>query len=161
MADCTWKRIFENAADGSTVYGSLDDLVQAVKAGADVQIRYYRSAGLAGFRRVEWHRTSHAVTIADADRGGRSIVSCAFTEIPDTDLVAGAGRRFVQPFAAEWQVFNTTGSRHTVKFNHQTSSVIDEFSDSLGIAWYVRCYYQRPWWSQVVGLVFERVAQRR
>lgn len=153
MADCTWKNIYENAADGSTVSGSLSDLVKAVKAGADVQVRYIRSSGVAGIRQVEWHRTSLSATVAEAASGGTSIVSCIFVDIPDTQLAAGAGRQFLQPFATEWQVFNTTGERQTVKFNQQTSTLISNNSDNLGIAWYVRCYQTPNWWDQM----FKRV----
>jgi hypothetical protein len=141
--------VFENAADGTTVSGSLGDLVKAVKAGADVQVRYIRSASVPGIRQVEWHRTSLSSTVAEAATGGTSIVSCLFVDIPDTQLAGGVGRQFIQPFATEWQVFNTTGARQTVKFNHQTSTVISNDSDNLGIAWYVRCYQKPNWWDQV------------
>lgn len=149
MADCTWRKVYENAADGSRVSGSLSELVKAVKAGADVQIRYFRSSGVAGIQYVEWHRTSSSATIAGAASGGTSIVSCIFVDIPDTQLAGGSGRHFIQPFATEWQVFNTTGVRQTVKFNHQTSAVISDNLDNLGVAWYVRCDQQPNWWDQV------------
>src|SRR5688572_5718023 len=112
LADCVWKRIYEHDSNGSGTFGTVNDLVKAVKAGADVQVRYYRNAGVPGFRRVEWHRTALSTTIADTNLGGTPIVSCAFTDIPDTDLVAATGRQFRQPFAIEWTLFNTTGVRH-------------------------------------------------
>jgi hypothetical protein len=150
MADCDWEKVYEHAADGSAVSGSLLSLIIAVKLGADVQIRYFRP-GVRRIRRVEWHRTCSSVTIAEAEGGllggGRHIVSCAFTDIPDTRLDAGTGRTFIQePYATEWQLFNTTGMRHMVKFDAQTSAVIADSQDNLGIAWYVRCYRTPSFW---------------
>jgi hypothetical protein len=143
MADCAWQRIYEHDAAGNAVSGSLLNLIIFVKLGADVQIRYFRPGG-ERIRRFEWRRTTPYVTIAEAEGGllggGRHIVSCAFTDIPDTAFDASVGRTFVKPFAIEWQAFNTTGARHTVKFDQQTSAVINESHDELGITWYARCF---------------------
>ena len=48
MAGCEWKRVFEHAADGSVIYGSLADLIKAVKAGADATGPARPGAGIRG-----------------------------------------------------------------------------------------------------------------
>ncbi len=138
MADCTWKTIYQHDSNGNPVSGSITALVRAVQRGADVQVRYYRPSGLAGVQPIEWHRTASSATIAKL-QSGRFIVSCAFVDIPDSNLDS-SGRTFSQPFATEWQVFNTTGMRHVVKLNHVTQAVMAQATDHLGITWYVRCY---------------------
>ncbi len=60
------------------------------------------------------------------------------TDIPDTRLDLAAGRRFDQPFAFEWQAFNTTGVRHLVKFDLRTLNVESDETDALGVTWYAR-----------------------
>lgn len=153
MADCIWKIVYQHTADGSRTSGNLNDLVKAVKAGADVQVRYYRSSAISGIDYIEWHRACAAVTLAEADVTGLPIVSCAITDIPDTDFGQGSGRTFNQPYAFEWQVYNTTGRRHTVKFTRTSLDVASDVTDSLGVTWYVRGYKKPTWWDQLIARV--------
>ena len=137
MSDsCNWRKVYEHRADGSRFSGNLNDLVDAVKSGADVQIRYFFSTPFP--LQGEWHRTCSSVTYVEHEDEGRPIVSCMITDIPDTQADLTRGRTFAKPFAFEWQAYNTSGHRHVVKFNHQTRAVISENSDTRQIAWYVR-----------------------
>lgn len=136
---CRWRKVYENRADGTTFSGDLGDFVDAIKSGADVQIRYFfhSPSPLQG----EWHRTCSSVTfVEDEDSGGAGpqIVSCMVTDISDTQVDLTQGRVFARPPAFEWQAYNTSGVRHSLKFDRKTLNVESDTSDNLQIAWYVR-----------------------
>ena len=136
MADgCKWRQVYENNPDGTRFSGNLNDLLRAVRAAADVHIKYRRPTE-DGF--IEWHRTAMHTSI---NPGGTRppVVSCAFIDVPDTTNDA-AGRRFItDPYALEWVIFNTSGVRHTSKFDARTRAIIGSpVADRLQIAWYVR-----------------------
>ncbi len=152
MADsCTWRKVYQHNASGVGVAGSLTDLVRAIKGGADVQIRYYRSSALREFINVEWHRTCLHVSIANASASTStdSIVSCTIIDIPDTNIDF-TGRTFSNPFAVEWQIFSTTGKRQHVTFDYVTRQVQSDEPDNIGIAWYIRGYDDDAWWRQLL-----------
>jgi hypothetical protein len=134
--DCSWRKVYEHRADGTRFSGDLDDLVDAVKAGADVQIRYFFSTPFP--MQGEWRRTCSSVTYVEHEDEGGPIVSCLITDIPDTQADLTRGRTFAEPFAVEWQAYNTSGTRHVVKFNHRTRDVESDSIDNRQIAWYVR-----------------------
>lgn len=131
---CGWQQVYEHDENGIAVGGDINALAAAVRAGADVKVAYTRSAGAAV---LEWFRTCFSPTTSD-DGGGEPVVSCSIVDIPDSDTDLGSGRRFVEPYALEWQAYNTTGRRHSVKFDAQSHGVLDDGFDSLGMAWYVR-----------------------
>lgn len=131
---CGWQRVYEHDENGIAVAGDIGALADAVRAGADVKIAYIRPAGASV---IEWFRTcfSQATT---SDGGGEPVVSCMVTDIPDSDTDLGSGRRFLEPYALEWQAYNTTGRRHQVKFDAQSHGVLEDGFDTLGLAWFIR-----------------------
>jgi hypothetical protein len=138
-----WRKVYEHRADGTRVSGSLTDLANAIRYGADVQVRYFFSG--PGDLRGEWHRTCFSTTFVEPRGGGGTpIVSCMVTDIPDTQVDFPTGRIFAKPFAFEWQAYNTSGERHVVKFDHQSREVVSETIDRRQIAWYVRGARGRP-----------------
>jgi hypothetical protein len=134
-----WRKVYEHEADGTPLSGVLDDLVNAIKSGGvDVQIGYaFRTPTLAGEWRGEWRRTCSSVTYAENRELGVRVVSCMFTDIPDTQL-SPSGRSFPFPIAFEWHSYNTTGQRWVIKFDAQTSTLSGYTANNLRIAWYVR-----------------------
>lgn len=128
--DCIWKLVYRHDENGAPIRGSLNDLVNAIRSGADVQIRYFRQS-------VEWHRRCLSVSING--RLPNAIVAAVITDIPDTEFQAGVGRTFSAPPAYEWQIFNTSGRRETIKFDKKNSDAQNR-SDSIGITWYARGY---------------------
>jgi hypothetical protein len=116
--------------------------VIAVHGGADVQVRYPLFDERVG--RTVWRRTAHHVSVGQESAAGVPVVSCTFVGIPDTNYDLVDGRKFDEdPFAFEWQTFNTTGVRDRVKFEQSTRTVIQHVVDRQQIAWYVRDY-RRP-----------------
>lgn len=133
---CGWQLVYEHDDVGTALSGSLSTLVDAVRAGADVKVAYTRPAETGP---VEWFRNCGAASIARLRDGETPVVSCLLTDIPDSDLDPSAGRHFIDdPFAVEWQAYNTTGSRHVVTFDAQTHSVVDNERNNLPLGWYVR-----------------------
>jgi hypothetical protein len=133
-----WRKVYENRADGTAFSGDIDDLVDAIEAGADVKVRYFFSSfPIQG----QWTRTCSSVTFAeDEDSGsaGPRVVSCMVTDIPDTQVDLSQGRRFETPPAVEWQAFNTTGQRQTLEFDQQTGQLVSDTTTNLQMAWFVR-----------------------
>jgi hypothetical protein len=132
---CGWQLVYEHDDVGTALSGSLSALVDAVRAGADVKVAYTRSAETGA---VEWFRNCGAATIARLRDGETPVVSCLLTDIPDSDLDPSWGRHFIDPFALEWQAYNTTGRRHVVKFDAQTHGVQADDMDNLPLGWYIR-----------------------
>ncbi|MBA2518919.1 MAG: hypothetical protein H0V24_04590 [Chloroflexia bacterium] len=129
---CGWQRVYDHQDDGTALSGSLTALVDAVRAGADVKVAYTRAG------EVEWFRACSSATIARLGDGETPVVSCLLTDIPDSELDGSFGRFFAEPFALEWQAYNTTGQRHVVKFDAQTHGVLQNDMDSLPVGWYIR-----------------------
>jgi hypothetical protein len=138
MSDgCSWVKVYENRADGSVFSGNLGDLVEAIRSGADVQIGYFFAG--PGLFDGEWRRTCSSVTyVKEEDSGVPTIVSCMITDIPDTQVDLNNGRTFAEPFAYEWQAYNTTGVRQVLKFNQLTGQLISDQTDRRQIGWWVR-----------------------
>jgi hypothetical protein len=132
---CGWQRVYENQDDGTALSGDISVLVDAVRSGADVKVAYTRPAESGD---VEWFRTCASATTARLADGETPVVSCLLTDIPDSNLDIDSGRYFVDPFALEWQAYNTTGTRHVVKFNAQTHDLEENEMDNLSIGWYIR-----------------------
>jgi hypothetical protein len=64
-------------------------------------------------------------------------VSGILTDVFDSESNPN-GRVFSEPFAFEWQIFDTTGRRQTLKFNRQSFTHESTSVDNLSIGWFVR-----------------------
>jgi hypothetical protein len=130
-----WREVYQNTTDGEPLGGSFRDLVDAVKAGADVKVRYTQPGGIV------WFRTLQSVFVSeDLDEATTPEdvpVSGMLTDIPDSENNPN-GRVFSEPFAFEWQIFNTTGRRQTLTFDRQSFTHKNTSVDNLSIGWFVR-----------------------
>jgi hypothetical protein len=148
-----WQKVFENQASGTS--GSIGGLIAAIKGGADVKVAYE----LTGSEEVFWSRPFSSVTIASIGGSGlfsrkSAVVSGIVVNIPDTDVTVRhrpssifvpfgtqnglGGRKFIQrPFSYEWQIFNTSGERHVVKFDAVTQQTQPVSTSALRMHWYV------------------------
>jgi hypothetical protein len=139
-----WRLVYDHEADGTVRFGNLEDLVFAAQGGQDIKIVYFQLDPNINAS-IVWSRIPSAVTVTRPDEGN-TVVSCIITDIPDTKVIAGplgeevsvTGRFFEQPFAFEWQAFNTTGKRHIVTFDHRTQNATAVDTDNRRIQWYVR-----------------------
>ena len=61
FADCGWKKVFENRADGTTAYGDKETLVKAVRAGYAIRVGF-------GEKPVEHVSDVNFLTVVDGQR---------------------------------------------------------------------------------------------
>lgn len=129
---------------------SLNDLVNAVKDGADVKVHY---TDITPQRGIQWARELPSVAVAEDEDQGTPTVAGALLGLIDTQLDFVTGRDVERPLAEEWQAYNTTGRRTTVTsqlrrrclLGFQCSTCWEERAerDSRATSWLVRRGWER------------------
>ena len=140
-----WTLIYRTDSQGSTTFGSLDSLRNAVMSGADVKVIY------SPRQNVWWSR--HCSSIYVSRSGETTVVAATFMEAADTTTIAG-GIDFNTPFAVEYHIYNGTGRRSIWKFGHQNHTPITQDSDNIvPMRWYVKDYQASSLLNSIIDVV--------
>ncbi len=132
-----WNLIYATDSSGNPTSGSLSQLRNAVAAGADVKVLYSPA------QNIWWSRYCASVTYFK--QGGNDVVSAIFMEAADTTQTVN-GLDFETPFALEYQIYNSLGTRVLWKFDYETQTLRTSESDRImPMRWYVKDYYVSFW----------------
>jgi hypothetical protein len=119
-----WFLIYSTDATGAPLTGSVNELAQAVRAGADVKVIYTAGPG------ISWSR--YCASASTRTAGGATLVSATYAEAADTQ-VSGNALAFAAPFAVEHHIYNSNGVQWMSKGGTNTQRVV-------AMRWYVKDY---------------------
>jgi hypothetical protein len=126
-----WTLVYRADQNGNPLLGDVLRLRYAVLAGADVKVVYQSQPDGPW-----WSRSCSSAAVSGS--GPHTVVSAVYMEAADTDEAAGGGLTFAEPFAVEYQIYNSIGTRAFVK--SVDGQIVVRDLESMALKWYVKDY---------------------
>ena len=128
-----WVLIYENDAEGNSVFGDLDDLIGAVRNGESVRISWYHQSPSDSKRKVEHLADAKFITIM-SDQTVLAQIDPIAGQVPDFDK-----QQITLKENLEWSLIaSSNGKNDQMTRNVVTGEIVDHGIRNWGTKWFVK-----------------------
>lgn len=133
-AQGSWELVYENDAQGNTIFGKLDDLVQAIRAGKSIRVHFIMGKEDTSETYVEHTALVKFTTVMNSPRGQfvTGQIDPIVGQVPDF-----VNQQVKLKENLEWSlIVSTTGKNDQMTRNVVTGEVVSHSVRNWGVKWF-------------------------